>query len=479
MEPVKLAYAQEKGTNIFHHVSENVEGLELVCPECGVRVCKKAKEIRRHHFSHHNTNCTATEESSLHKGAKYYLAYKLAQNQELELLIQREMLPEGPLKAVLRRARIPKIQLPVNSLFDNILCRHDVEKGIGGQVPDVLTTNINGPVMAWEIFVTHPMPPEKQSYFNENHIPYIELIPLEVGLADYAFEVTRLGNVPIVDPKEFTLQSLFNVFQDEFNSCFVPEIQRELLDTAADKTTDALFARINDKLTEQIPGVCLLDKAKEFIDTQGRIYSEQTYFKHVDDKDRHYEMLEDIEWYDGGRGKSPRFNKKAFIDSPHNLAGEFLKALGEKVSLLGIVDDKAEIIGLRMNFFTRNLVLQHLDIQPRDIANWRGMVNLSYLEFGREGQIPVWKFQMPDDAPEEYQQKALLRTPNELFYGLLKKLQEYAKIKITLGKGNKGYPMVFGIEVDGIYSPHDFQQCLFQATLDHIREILFPATSEG
>lgn len=87
MEPVKLAYAQEKGTKIFHHVSEDVEGLELVCPECGARVCKKAKENRRHHFAHVNTeSCTITEETSLHKGGKYYLAHKLAQNQERGLI---------------------------------------------------------------------------------------------------------------------------------------------------------------------------------------------------------------------------------------------------------------------------------------------------------------------------------------------------------------------------------------------------------
>lgn len=55
------------------------------------------------------------DETSLQKGSKYSHSHELAQNQEIEILVRPDILPEGPLKALLSKARITMFQLSVGS----------------------------------------------------------------------------------------------------------------------------------------------------------------------------------------------------------------------------------------------------------------------------------------------------------------------------------------------------------------------------
>ncbi len=470
---VQMAYAREEGTDTYVHISEDVGRRKLVCPECGERVTKRAGQIRRHHFAHSpGSKCSISYETNLHIGAKVYLANKLRKNEDVEILVTNEMLPEGVLKEVMRKACIPRFQIPMHILCNNILCQHELEHSLGNYVVDVLSKDHQGARMAWEICVSHAIEPEKLEYFRTHHIPFIELEPSEKGEVDYIFDVRQIGNVDMIDPQDFTLKSLFHLFQDELNRRYAPGILKNFLDNADQILTDCLFARLEGSVNPKIQTVSLLQQVREFLQSPVKVSAEQTVAKDLTGE-AWVEPVKTMDLVSSKYGPTIRFNDKAFISSPMSFSGELLKVMGDNFDLMGDVNTEKEIIGLRMNCFTSDLKEHRLEVRISKPGTWKGIVSLSYLLFGRINNRPVWRFSLPEDAGENDELEAKLSSPNELVFMLLGFLQEHGQLVVSMKRGKNQHPFVYGIEISGIYSPKAFQMTMLHNIVDHFKYVLF------
>ncbi|ASA24950.1 competence protein CoiA family protein [Paenibacillus donghaensis] len=234
---IKLAVALEDN-KVFRHISERIDhSKSYTCPICSAVVQSKKGQERQHHFAHApGSNCSANEETILHFNAKHYLAYCIKNKIDIVFNTPLEVIPPK-LKNIFSSLGMKEYPLSLISLASFYKSRGTrVEKGIGPYIADVIMLLHEKNIMkdasetgfVFEIFVTHEMEQEKQKWFIDHNVNFLELVPKSVDDNTFVFLVQRLC-IPdyFSDLQTKFIQSSTDTFHREISEIVSKNIQIE------------------------------------------------------------------------------------------------------------------------------------------------------------------------------------------------------------------------------------------------------------
>lgn len=236
---IKLPIALNSVDERILYVAERVPpGAALVCPFCRHPVKKNAGSIRRHHFVHMpGANCTASNETLLHEGAKVYLHRCLERGEPVDIFVDTATLRPSKTRRLLESLGVRRFSTSSKSVFKNEGATHLLERMVAGKVkPDVVSygeyfTGGERDVFAWEIFVTHEIDGKKAEQLRLNRIPYIELSPIEEGSNSYIFTMKSYGEISFIDDDTIFNETMYRDNKADLIRTFQAEMNQEVLNS--------------------------------------------------------------------------------------------------------------------------------------------------------------------------------------------------------------------------------------------------------
>lgn|GEM_PF-5967608 len=225
---IKLSYAYN-GSKLHHITEVSDRNKVYTCPFCKEKVWFKKGNEREHHFAHQaNSNCSVSQETILHFNAKHYLADLISGSSSLNVEFQ--FLWSGHSKVVNDLIEMMPIQDTQNIKLADILDFYEyfpapgeIERRIGPYIVDVFAANdelYNS--ICFEIFVSHQVEPDKRTYFINQQIPFIELIPKQISTTQMEFILHDYYLPGFFDEKIHLMESkvleyLFSTYKQELH----------------------------------------------------------------------------------------------------------------------------------------------------------------------------------------------------------------------------------------------------------------------
>ncbi|PGP20441.1 hypothetical protein CN994_18505 [Bacillus anthracis] len=218
---VKLNFALF-GTNIVHIEDRLYKNIKYRCPHCNEDVIFKKGNKREHHFSHKpGSDCTISRETLLHFEAKHFLVNKINKEEDIKLKIDLSYFKKK-YKEFLRAINIDSYEISLLEMLKFYKKRFAiVEQWVGDSIADVVVKDEydNSPPFVIEVYVTHANEDVKVQYFDEEDIPFIEVIPTRKN-SEFIFEVSDASISKYVDYISSKISSSaanisYNIFKDE------------------------------------------------------------------------------------------------------------------------------------------------------------------------------------------------------------------------------------------------------------------------
>lgn len=217
---VKLNFAL-CGTNFVHIEHRLYKDIKYRCPHCHEDEILKKGNKREHHFSHKpRSDCTVSCETLLHFEAKHFLVNKI-NKEDIKLKIDLSYFKKK-YKEFLRAINIVFYEI---SLLDILKFYKksfaEIEQWVGDSVADVVVKgeyDYSQPFVI-EVYVTHASEDEKIQYFDEEEIPFIEVVPIRKN-SGFIFEVSDASISGYIDYISSKISASaadisYNVFKDE------------------------------------------------------------------------------------------------------------------------------------------------------------------------------------------------------------------------------------------------------------------------
>lgn len=387
---VKISYAYDKENDRQISVHKAEKGKDYECLECRGILRKKGGEgtTRREHFFHKtsNTNCSISEETNLHNGSKLYLKECLEDGKDPIISFNTDILPDIKLRLILNKAKIKQFRISADDLMNGLMKVSKDEDKIDGSnfIGDVISRNVDDKsiAMIWEIKVTHEIEPEKRQWLEQNKIPYIELKPSEYEFDEFKYEVVSFGNIELFKKDNFSLDSIREIYNKDI-----------CLDNL--RYLKEFFNTINKKIVEQPVQITDLKWAddyrncvKEFINNNKIIKIKQSYYNEKNISKSSFEKIElrDIQIRRSEIGEFLVFNNiKA--DSFTSLAGEFFRIIGNELGAMGLLNDKNELYGVKIDYLDNKFNIKNILI-PKMLDFIKGIkfINLAFMKFNKKSK---------------------------------------------------------------------------------------------
>lgn len=227
---VKLESAWSPKENDWIHISaEELKNYsDLVCPFCQERIFAKRGNHKRHHFAHYsNTNCTPSPETLLHYNAKVFF-YRVAKgdyfgfdDEPTHIIVDRRSITNKNESQLLNWLAFDSIKIdifPITRLSDDYFLENGISLDGECFIPDVLGTSKlhdgTTQYIAIEICVSHPVDENKEKFYKEHNIPFVELLPIPASKAQFKYKVKKSYKIDWIGLDEPTLGKLNGILEE-------------------------------------------------------------------------------------------------------------------------------------------------------------------------------------------------------------------------------------------------------------------------
>ncbi|MGD6870450.1 competence protein CoiA family protein [Bacillus cereus] len=312
---VKLNFAL-CGTDIVHIEDRLYKNIKYRCPHCHEDVIFKKGNKREHHFSHRpGSNCVVSRETLLHFEAKHFLVNKMNKEEDIKLKIDLSYF-KRKYKEFLRAINIVSYEISLLDLLKFYKKRFaEVEQWIGDSIADVVVRGEYDDPSPFviEVYVTHANEEEKVQYFEEEDIPFLEVIPIRKN-SEFMFEISDASISEYIDYISSKISTTaadisYNIFKDE------------LIDIAREDLTDEILLRYKKQAIHEVEDAIKTLNYRYYIN--GDIYKKMNSVeaKSYMSKESSREELLEICYKNSSRSKDKYLmvNNRYFLSNEQNL----------------------------------------------------------------------------------------------------------------------------------------------------------------
>ena len=449
MLDIKLSVAEDSETGNLIHVSERMSSRPtLRCPYCKHPVIRKAGSVRRHHFAHQGGSvCNMSSETLLHEGAKVYVYHQLEANRTFDITVNIAMLRNSATKSMLSNLNISRVTVKSSSIFCRPSQYNVLEKALQSIRPDIISydnRNEDNP-LAWEIYVTHEVEPDKEEYFISNNIPFIELIPSESGHNSYSFLLNNYNGISIMDYDKEFMHSLYESNKVDMFSSFKELIETDYIAEQIDIGTSALRDNILKSKTDELINKNSIDLTK-YNEPMSLYLS--TSFSHdfitsLSDEGT-WDKVEDIKKVKSDYGFSVMING-TYLDLPMQMLSRIYIQLYESGMCRAVINDNSQCIGVKLNIPSlRELKYRDELITLSNESVYKDDVDIRETEdnWSKSGKPYMRIIDKSDEYHVKYHDTQLLN--------IIEYFRKHYRVKALINTNLAGKRRVFGIKVIGL-----------------------------
>lgn len=359
---VKLNFAL-CGTDIVHIEDRLYKNIKYRCPHCHEDVIFKKGNKREHHFSHRpGSNCDVSRETLLHFEAKHFLVNKINKEEDIKLKIDLSYF-KRKYKEFLRAINIVSYEISLLDLLKFYKKRFaEVEQWIGDSIADVVVRGEYDDPSPFviEVYVTHANEEEKVQYFNEENIPFLEVIPLRKN-SEFMFEISDASISEYIDHISSKISTTaadisYNIFKDE------------LIDMAREDLTDEILLQYKKQAIREVEDAIKTLNYRNYIN--GEIYKKMNSIeaKSYMSKESSREELLEISYKNSSRSKDKYLmvNNRYFLSNEQNLLYSLIYEIQEHYQVEAIVGGwehtkKEKVIGFNILMPNSKIVVEEMN----------------------------------------------------------------------------------------------------------------------
>ncbi|MEW4206364.1 competence protein CoiA family protein [Bacillus thuringiensis] len=359
---VKLNFAL-CGTDIVHIEDRLYKNIKYRCPHCHEDVIFKKGNKREHHFSHRpGSNCVVSRETLLHFEAKHFLVNKMNKEEDIKLKIDLSYF-KRKYKEFLRAINIVSYEISLLDLLKFYKKRFaEVEQWIGDSIADVVVRgeyDDSSPFVI-EVYVTHANEEEKVQYFEEEDIPFLEVIPIRKN-SEFMFEISDASISEYIDYISSKISTTaadisYNIFKDE------------LIDIAREDLTDEILLQYKKQAIHEVEDAIKTLNYRYYIN--GDIYKKMNSVeaKSYMSKESSREELLEICYKNSSRSKDKYLmvNNRYFLSNEQNLLYSLIYEIQEHYQVEAIVGGwehtkKEKVIGFNILVPNSKIVVEEMN----------------------------------------------------------------------------------------------------------------------
>lgn len=359
---VKLNFAL-CGTDIVHIEDRLYKNIKYRCPHCHEDVIFKKGNKREHHFSHRpGSNCDVSRETLLHFEAKHFLVNKINKEEDIKLKIDLSYF-KRKYKEFLRAINIVSYEISLLDLLKFYKKRFaEVEQWIGDSIADVVVRGEYDDPSPFviEVYVTHANEEEKVQYFNEENIPFLEVIPIRKN-SEFMFEISDASISEYIDHISSKISTTaadisYNIFKDE------------LIDMAREDLTDEILLQYKKQAIREVEDAIKTLNYRNYIN--GEIYKKMNSIeaKSYMSKESSREELLEISYKNSSRSKDKYLmvNNRYFLSNEQNLLYSLIYEIQEHYQVEAIVGGwehtkKEKVIGFNILMPNSKIVVEEMN----------------------------------------------------------------------------------------------------------------------
>ncbi|MBD8075461.1 competence protein CoiA family protein [Bacillus thuringiensis] len=359
---VKLNFAL-CGTDIVHIEDRLYKNIKYRCPHCHEDVIFKKGNKREHHFSHRpGNNCVVSRETLLHFEAKHFLVNKMNKEEDIKLKIDLSYFKRR-YKEFLRAINIVSYEISLLDILKFYKKRFaEVEQWIGDSIADVVVRGEYDDPSPFviEVYVTHANEEEKVQYFDEEDIPFLEVIPIRKN-SEFMFEISDASISEYIDHISSKISTTaadisYNIFKDE------------LLDIAREDLTDEILLQYKKQAIHEVEDAIKTLNYRYYIN--GDIYKKMNSIeaKSYMSKESSREELLEISYKNSSRSKDKylMINDRYFLSNEQNLLYSLIYEIQEHYQVEAIVGGwehtkKKKVIGFNILMPNSKIVVEEMN----------------------------------------------------------------------------------------------------------------------
>lgn len=359
---VKLNFAL-CGTDIVHIEDRLYKNIKYRCPHCHEDVIFKKGNKREHHFSHRpGSNCVVSRETLLHFEAKYFLVNKINKEEDIKFKIDLSYFKKK-YKEFLRAINIVSYEISLLDILKFYKNRFaEVEQWIGDSIADVVVKgeyDDSSPFVI-EVYVTHANEDEKVQYFDEENIPFLEVIPIRRN-SEFMFEISDASISEYFDYISSKISTTaadisYNIFKDE------------LMDIAREDLTDEILLLYKKQAIHEVEDAIKNLNYRYYIN--GDIYKKMNSVeaKSYMSKESSREELLDISYKNSSQSKDKYLmvNDRYFLSNEQNLLYSLIYEIQKHYQVEAIVGGwehtkKKKVIGFNILMPNSKIVVEEMN----------------------------------------------------------------------------------------------------------------------
>ncbi|NUC20315.1 hypothetical protein HUC00_28080 [Bacillus mycoides] len=359
---VKLNFAL-CGTDIVHIEDRLYKNIKYRCPHCHEDVIFKKGNKREHHFSHRpGSNCIVSRETLLHFEAKHFLVNKMNKEEDIKLKIDLSYF-KRKYKEFLRAINIVSYEISLLDILKFYKKRFaEVEQWIGDSIADVVVRGEYDDPSPFviEVYVTHANEEEKVQYFDEEDIPFLEVIPIRKN-SEFMFEISDASISEYIDHISSKISTTaadisYNIFKDE------------LIDIAREDLTDEILLQYKKQAIHEVEDAIKTLNYRYYIN--GGIYKKMNSIeaKSYMSKESSREELLEISYKNSSRSKDKYLmvNNRYFLSNEQNLLYSLIYEIQEHYQVEAIVGGwehtkKEKVIGFNILMPNSKIVVEEMN----------------------------------------------------------------------------------------------------------------------
>jgi len=475
MLDVKLSIAKIQDTDNIIHISERIpSGAILCCPFCNCPVLKKTGNVRRHHFSHKAySDCKVSAETLLHEGAKVYIFNKLEANQPFEVAINVHFLKDSIVKKLLLKLGLSSISIKSTDILNEQYNFNEIEKAILSIRPDVTSYKNSSRVdpFAWEVYVTHELEPDKKEHFIRNSMPFIELVPSELGQKDYSFVLHDYNGTELLNYDSKLMMGIYEINKKSIFDEFRDQIISEYISDQIDLNTRSYKAELQKQQVDNIVNISKVDLGKYkksiSLDIAQSFNKEFTTSLKTEGV---WENVKELNYVKGLYGYSITINGN-FIESPILMLSRIYEDLCKSNMGRAVINEGLQCIGIKLNtpYLRENkykvalILLDNEKILKDDVNIYGTKGNRS------KANKP---YMLISDTYAEY----FVKFHDTQLLNVLKYFNNQYGLRVFVGKNEDGKKRVTGIKVIGLPDEIDLkfklQKIVDKCTYDETKQLM-------
>ncbi|HDR7772833.1 TPA: hypothetical protein QCY13_004188 [Bacillus paranthracis] len=359
---VKLNFAL-CGTDIVYIEDRLYKNVKYRCPHCHEDVIFKKGNKREHHFSHKpGSNCTVFRETLLHFEAKHYLVNKVNKEEDIKLIIDLSYFKKN-YKEFLKAINIDFYEISLLDILKFYKKRFaESEQWVGDSIADVVVKGEyeDSQPFVIEVYVTHANEDEKVQYFDEEDIPFLEVVPIRKN-SGFMFEVSDASISKYIDYISSKISSSaadisYDIFKDE------------LIDIAREDLTDEILLHYKNQAIHEVEDAIKNLNYRYYIN--GDIYKKMNSVeaKSYMSKESSREELLDISYKNSSQSKDKYLmvNDRYFLSNEQNLLYSLIYEIQEHYQVEAIVGGwehtkKKKVIGFNILMPNSKIVVEEMN----------------------------------------------------------------------------------------------------------------------